>query len=761
MTRLRLNPFCDVVLMGRSVQFRLPTKVTVFQGQSLSKVVQAMLPLFYGGFTIDDAIRRLEEYEEEDIRRLVDRLLQENILAGSFPKNIIDESSLSFGGSTISAIKNTEKGMTDVNVGVIDVGNIAFCLAELLSMRFGVTLFQVKEFSYSGNNWSGGTRVEIPFALLLDFAERSRFDYVIFLPEGLGIADQKKLEKTLGRKLRLIMGFRKDAIYYVASVGNIDSVFLRIFRGLSLREDWLIAKHILTSRDMILRRTYFGISDARWIASDLASEIVSFVNRNGESNLVGHVIIYDLPLSEKRASRFVELPERISPPLSDILLQSRQQETAHQELERLREKFVGEATILPEVERVDLEQSRFSLPFYLYLSRYSSPNSLFISQREPLLATGASKDNEQAELKAIIEGLERYASGVYDSESLKLAEAIQLDEEYVDPHDVVAYHPSQYTHDFPLRPFNKTEKFLWKKCFNLSQNKPVYLIADCVFYPFYFGKRKGTKLYTFSNSSGVAAHFIWEHAVRTAILELCERDAFMIVWFNKLSMPRLDNASLPEHLRLRIETINSFGFEVYLLDITMDLFPVVLAAAVNESSSPAFICGAACSVDAKEAAEKALMEVEIDLHTLHVPGLSPKTVRNLRDISFPSDHASLYYDRSNVERVKFLFQSPAQVSLEEIAKSVEMKGTLEELHSYLVSKGLQVIVANLTPPDVLELDPYIQVVRVFVPKLVPIYFGAGLEPLGIERLFALPRQLGLSNIVLDYEMVDRFPHPFP
>ena len=74
---------------------------------------------------------------------------------------------------------------------------------------------------------------------------------------------------------------------------------------------------------------------------------------------------------------------------------------------------------------------------------------------------------------------------------------------------------------------------------------------------------------------------------------------------------------------------------------------------------------------------------------------------------------------------------------------------------------MKLIVADLTPPDVMHLTSEIKVIRTIIPGLIPMYFDTGPEPLGMKRLYSLPKKLGCLGRKLDIKEINKFPHPFP
>lgn len=54
----------------------------------------------------------------------------------------------------------------------------------------------------------------------------------------------------------------------------------------------------------------------------------------------------------------------------------------------------------------------------------------------------------------------------------------------------------------------------------------------------------------------------------------------------------------------------------------------------------------------------------------------------------------------------------------------------------------------------------LKTVKVFIPGIVPISFGYGVEPLGMKRIYDLPVKLGLLDRPKSYRQLEKFPHPY-
>ena len=210
----------------------------------------------------------------------------------------------------------------------------------------------------------------------------------------------------------------------------------------------------------------------------------------------------------------------------------------------------------------------------------------------------------------------------------------------------------------------------------------------------------------------------------------------MMVWLKRITMPTIQRASLPEDLQNRIGEIEELGYRVSLVNITLDLAPVVLVAIVNNQREPALILGTASNLNLLEACSKALAEVEQQLYW-NLKSFTPTYIlSDYRKVKKVSDHAALYHTSQYLPKASFLWSGNAQF-LQVPQKKLDDE--LEKMLKILSSHKKQLIVADLTPISLRKLG--IQVLRAIPLGLVPISFGYGMEPLGMPRLKRSPKEI--------------------
>ena len=113
------------------------------------------------------------------------------------------------------------------------------------------------------------------------------------------------------------------------------------------------------------------------------------------------------------------------------------------------------------------------------------------------------------------------------------------------------------------------------------------------------------------NPNGHAAGGSLEEAVLQGFLELVERDAVAIWWYNRLCRPRLAPETIRDpHLHTLAEGLAAQGWSTWLLDLTTDLGIPCFAASARASSDGRWAIGSfGCHFEVAIAAERAMTEL--------------------------------------------------------------------------------------------------------------------------------------------------------
>ncbi len=295
---------------------------------------------------------------------------------------------------------------------------------------------------------------------------------------------------------------------------------------------------------------------------------------------------------------------------------------------------------------------------------------------------------------------------------------------------------------------------------NITRAEPVLVPFDVV-----FGSSLPSRIYK-ANSNGAACHSSIHRAIVNGIYEVVERDALMVVWLNRLTLPRIEVTSRdPDPLSLG-KTLEALSLELTYVDLTTDLqIPVILGVLRDRLNPDLFLLDMVSSLDQARLMAKLHRELAqftfpylIDQNRYR-SGLSSDSDFN-RITSFP-DHLSFYQAADKNRQAAFLTASAETRSLGESCRpSAErgVEGELDRLIELLAKQDYEVIVVNCTHPLLEELG--LHAVKVLVPGLQPLHAGYRFRVLGGERLYRLPQRMGLAERPMTGDDLNPWPHPF-
>jgi len=410
----------------------------------------------------------------------------------------------------------------------------------------------------------------------------------------------------------------------------------------------------------------------------------------------------------------------------------------------LRSSFVGSDSYIKAVYRPDPRNLSFPLlTSHIFSAKYAD------SAGNEDWSSGLDDSKSLAEIKAIMEGLERVASGILPTNDVLYTTGKSLGPKVLDPRRVVEYSTEQYRH-VQLKTFSLTKHYYWQKVFRVSDSQAFYLPVECIYYP--ISQRFTPNVYTYANSSGIAAGLNFESALFEALTELIERDAFMLTWINRLVHTKISKAHLTDSQKARVTNVNTAGYEVEIVNITLDLLPTVLVVAHSTKLKPSLILGMSCKPTVSAAISKALSEVEQQLYWKLRQGQELYSIDNQTMVSTISDHSAIYVSGKHLHEAEFLWSGTDSTRFLEGDGRYDQLDTVLEL---LNTRNIETYALDLSPFAMKSSGVY--VVRAIAEGLVPISFGYGLEPLAMKRLKSVPEKLGLK---INSWQDGVFTHPF-
>jgi ribosomal protein S12 methylthiotransferase accessory factor len=384
---------------------------------------------------------------------------------------------------------------------------------------------------------------------------------------------------------------------------------------------------------------------------------------------------------------------------------------------------------------------------------------------------GRTHSYAESELTAILEGLERYCGLAPHGKRTLIHDSFRnLADQALDPLKVGVHTKEQYAlPNFPFKPFNPDRPIDWVWGYSFLQERPI-LVPELLAY-YSMGCGHG---FVYETSNGCALGGSLEEAIFYGILEVVERDSFLMTWYARLPLPRLDPYSAnDQELRLMIERLRAVaGFDLYLFNATMENgIPSVWTIAKNRKQKGVnLICAGGAHPDPVRAVKSSIHEVAAMLLTLDekFEANREEYVRMFHDPSLVQkmeDHSMLYSLPEAEVRLQFLLDEnrPLRTFDEEFkrkAKHADLTDDLKDILQAFRTLNLDVIVVDQTTPEIRRNGLYC--VRVLIPGMLPMTFGHHLTRLtGLERVFRVPMELGYAKQPLTLEQLNPHPHPFP
>lgn len=375
---------------------------------------------------------------------------------------------------------------------------------------------------------------------------------------------------------------------------------------------------------------------------------------------------------------------------------------------------------------------------------------------------GKGMTDAQAKAGALAEAIERY-SAVFQPgvDPQRWARYRELRDDAIHPHDLLLFSERQYRERDRLNarasrfqwvpePFDEEATVSWTPVWSLTEERHKYVPTMAC----YFLYRSGCGEPTFSVacSNGNATGNTLEEAIVQGFLELVERDAVAIWWYNRLRRPAVDLDSFdePYFTRLR-ERYDQFERDVWVLDITSDLNVPTFAAVSRRRNAEReeILFGFGAHFDAQTAVARALTEMNqmARIGGLAAPG-SPQA-----PLEASVDDPDLLHWLRHVRVDDQRYLAPAEGVVPRRASdyapfhSDDLRDDVLRCQAIVEGIGLEMLVLDLTRPDI-----GMPAVKVFVPGLR--HFWARFAP---GRLYDVPVARGELPRPLKEEELNRIP----
>ncbi|MER6191472.1 TOMM precursor leader peptide-binding protein [Streptomyces cyaneofuscatus] len=392
----------------------------------------------------------------------------------------------------------------------------------------------------------------------------------------------------------------------------------------------------------------------------------------------------------------------------------------------------------------------------------------------------------------VLEGLERYAGMRSRAKHAQVHASLDAlraeDRAAVDPRVVGLYSDAFHQANPRVLPFTSDREIPWVRGWSLRDGKTV-LVPEVLTYYHAPGLENR---FVQESSNGCASGGALEEAVYFGLMEVVERDAFLLSWYGRAALPEIDpRTSRRPATRQMVDRLEMYGYEARFFDTRISFpIPVVTGVAVRPDGGPGRMCfGAGAGLDPEAALAGALCEIATD--AVNLQGRTERDEARLRAMAYDFDKVAALHDHPLAygipemgHHADFLLGAPGAVrrpalSLDELyggglgggdgdgpgARPVlpvsdDLREDLQRCVDAVTGAGFDVVVVDQTMPEQRALG--LTTVSVLVPGLLPIDFGWSRQrALRMPRLRTALREAGLRTADLTDADLNPAPHPFP
>ncbi|CAM5786730.1 YcaO-like family protein [Cellulomonas persica] len=398
------------------------------------------------------------------------------------------------------------------------------------------------------------------------------------------------------------------------------------------------------------------------------------------------------------------------------------------------------------------------------------------SRRES--GTGRAPTFAASEVPAILEGLER-ALGGYRRPAVPVVVASWREVAHlaVDPRALGEHEPSLLARGTGYEQFETSSATSWVWARSTLHDRAV-LVPEHVAY---WHERGVGSRFVAESSNGCAVGGSREEAVLHGLLEVIERDAFLLAWYARARLVEVQPADDGE-LAAQRDVLAARGLHLRVLDLTSDFqVPVALAVVtadeetVRSGQAPALSLASSAAADPLTAIQEAVEAcvTKAVMHTTWVRRRESLPVEQCRPLLEDFDLVQTHEDHTGLHGLwesrglwEFLEHPAGTITEAELCArprlatgdvALALRQLLERTHML----GMDVVVVDQSAPELVDALG-LHAVKVLVPGTVPLTFGhRHRRTVGIPRLARAASILEGAVPWDDDPRPNPVPHPFP
>lgn len=381
---------------------------------------------------------------------------------------------------------------------------------------------------------------------------------------------------------------------------------------------------------------------------------------------------------------------------------------------------------------------------------------------------GSNLGNREALSAALAEALERYlwheTADYFLAPIVATTMLIKNKHLYISPESFVGFSENQRNKNKTLT-LGPEAKYLWVKGNSLTHEQQIYIPAQTVsgWHGSLVHRGKIEEPYIREIiTTGLATWPTREGAVLRGALEIVERDAYMIMWLNQISLPVINLVLLAKNdvdLRRLLEKCERYRLEVHLIQLITDAPTHAVCAILKDKTSKesGVTLGLKAGPSLQRVAMGAITEALRIRYTARIQLEKRTESKEKKGHSATLHHNRLLYWTMDGQYKNLAFMKSGKEITPHIApwEKDSEEEHLSRLTVWCREKKYELASVSLGTSEKNPTRWHVEMV--VMPELQPMHQNEKNLPLGGERLKSIPRLFGYEPRAEPF--VDR-PHPF-
>jgi ribosomal protein S12 methylthiotransferase accessory factor len=398
---------------------------------------------------------------------------------------------------------------------------------------------------------------------------------------------------------------------------------------------------------------------------------------------------------------------------------------------------------------------------YEFIIKPLTENNIFDAFWEDVIGGGVSFfSKEEAAIKALMEGFERYAL-TSPKGNIYFKKIKDISKPNISPFEIPGFSSKQRRLNSDIR-ISKDDNIGWVSGINLNNDQQVLIPAQLVYLSYSGIERE--PIIRIPISTGCAADTSLIGAITRGILEIIERDAFMIAYLNKMPLINIDIQDSLELSKVS-NLVKKYNLEIKNFEISLDHSIYVFMSIIIDYTGigPSISVGLHAGLDPVQSLISAISEgFHNRSYSRSIINPLTKEKPESKRIRSINERANYWFSTNEIHKLDFWLKNQKNQKSINNCQNFSKKNNQKDL-SFIMKSLKEISIHNVYYVDITPniFDSYpIKIVKVIIPEMHPLHLDENFKYLDSERLFKVPKNLGYLHQKNDKKNFNHIPHPF-